>query len=316
MNICPMSLIRNVLLAFALALCIDTSAHGQLFQNLQSVSRSIPVGSGAVDPVTGKRADGPRWVCAADFDQDGNQDFATCHLNGEISVAWGRGDGTFAGPQTFASGTSDLRAIVAADLNGDGRSDVAAAAPYDGVVTVLLSQGTRGFAPPSLVTSFKRGRNLAAGDFDGDAVIDLAVAGPDEWVNGLDPEDPNQPVTGVLHLRGTGGGAFARMGTVPGVGLPHLADSHLKPVFSLQAFRRPGESRDTLAITHEQSPAIWLLRPTDAGTLAISETLSWFGNNSPVADASPYAVDSLKIGTIFSPAASGKMDLIAVMQQA
>jgi hypothetical protein len=291
------------------------SVRAQLFQNLQSLAQSIPVGSGLLDPVTGKRVDGPRWVCAADFDQDGNQDFATCHLNGEVFVAWGRGDGSFAGPQSIPSGVSDLRAIIAGDFNGDGRPDLAAAAPYDGVVTLLLSTAPRGFAAPSLVPTFKRGRNLEAGDFDGDGKLDLAVAGPDE-VLPQGTNATNQVLTGVMHLRGTGGGTFVRMGTVPEIGLANLPNSNLKPVFSLDSFRRPGETNDTLAVTHEGSAAIWLLRAGTNGALQITDTLSWFGNQPDTPGASAYNVDSLKVGTVFAPASSGQMDLVAVMQQA
>src|SRR5438093_3143665 len=106
----PFSLAALVML---LSLIVAHPSQAQLFQNLQSLSQSIPVGSGQTDPNTGKRLDGPRWVCAADFDLDGNQDFAVCHLNGEISVGWGRGDGSFEGPQSVPSGTTDLRAIIA-----------------------------------------------------------------------------------------------------------------------------------------------------------------------------------------------------------
>jgi hypothetical protein len=297
-------------------LLLAASGEAQLFQNLQSLSQSIPVGSGETDPITGRRTDGPRWVCAADFDADGNQDFATCHLNGEIYVGWGRGDGSFDGPQLVASGTSDLRAIIAGDFDGDGRPDLAAAAPYDGVVTLLFSTLPRGFSAPSLVPTFKRARNLAAGDFDGDGRLDLAVAGPDERPEPTpdNPEGTNAVLTGVMHLRGVGGGSFVKMGTVPELGLSSLENSQLKPVYSLEAFRRPGETNDTLAVTHEQSPAIWLLRPGTNGALAISETLSWFGNDAGVEGASPYLVDSLKIGTIFAPASTGQKDLIGVMQ--
>src|SRR5262245_12565748 len=77
---------RQVPLAMALAFFLAGSAQAQLFQNLQTLAQSIPVGSGETDPLSGERVDGPRWVCAADFDLDGNQDFATCHLNGEIWV--------------------------------------------------------------------------------------------------------------------------------------------------------------------------------------------------------------------------------------
>jgi hypothetical protein len=308
--------LRAVLIVISVTLVSAYFAQAQLFENLQTLAQSIPVGSGETDPATGKRVDGPRWVCAADFDLDGKPDFATCHLNGEIFVGWGRGNGTFDGPQKFDSGASDLRAIITGDFNNDGRPDLAAAAPYDGIVTVLLSTAPRGFATPSLVPSFKRGRNLEAGDFDGDGILDIAVAGPDEWVDPQTPNATNQIVTGLMHLRGTGGGAFVKMGTVPEVGLTHLKDSKLKPVFSLESFRRPGETNDTLAVTHEQSPAIWLLRTGTNGVLQVAHTLAWFGNDASISNASPYSVDSLKIGTVFAPTDTLQMDLVAVMQRA
>jgi hypothetical protein len=121
MNRRPSIPLRRVAVLLSLGALLASSSHAQLFQNLQSLAQSVPVGSGQTDPVTGKRLDGPRWICAADFDQDGKQDFATCHLNGEVFVGWGRGDGTFVGPQSIPSGASDLRAIIAGDFNGDGR---------------------------------------------------------------------------------------------------------------------------------------------------------------------------------------------------
>lgn len=292
------------------------STHAQLFENLQSLTQSIPVGSGRLDPETGRRGDGPRWVCAADFDGDGNQDFATCHLNGEIWVGWGRGNGSFDGPRSYPSGASDLRAIIAGDFNGDGRPDLAAAAPFDGAVTLLFSSTPRGFAAPVLVPTFKRGRNLAAGDFDGDGRLDLAVAGPDEAAESDGANASPQVITGVLHLRNIGGGAFVKMGAVPEVGQANESGSKLRPVYSLQSFRRPGETNDTLAVTHQQSPTVWLLQTGTNGALHLVHSLSWFGGTGISSNASPYYVDSLKIGTIFAPVSSRQMDLMAVMQQA
>lgn len=101
------------------------------------------------------------------------------------------------------------------------------------------------------------------------------------------------------------------MGDVPTVGVVHDSDGHLSPVYSLQAFRRPGETKDTLAVSHENSSSIWLLNIGAAGRLEVAQTLNWWGS----ADAfSSYDVDSLRVGTVFAPASTGQMDLIAVMQ--
>jgi FG-GAP-like repeat len=305
-------------LSFTAAL-LTLPAQAQLFDNLRALNRNIPVGSGATetDPSTGapRRADGPKWICTGDFDNDGNKDFATCHLNGEISLGYGRGDGTFDPVVIMGSGTSDLRAILSADFNHDGLSDLAAAAPYDGKVTVLLAQSGRAFAAPLLLDSFKNARNLASGDFDGDGHADLGAAGPDARIPGYDPDtnpDPAQPRTGLVHFRGIGDGTFVRMGTVPEIGRPHQGEGQLKPVYSLTAFRRPLWTADWLAVTSETSSVIWLLAVNGAGVLELKQTLNWWGGGSN--STSSYSVDSLAVGTITRPAASREPDLISVMQ--
>ncbi|MGI8604848.1 MAG: FG-GAP repeat domain-containing protein [Verrucomicrobiales bacterium] len=308
-------------LIFASTVLVGPVTHAQLFENLRALNRNIPVGSGAVesDPNTGepRRADGPRWICAADFDADGKADFATCHLNGEITTAYGRGDGTFESPVIIQSGTADLRAIAAGDFNHDGRADLAAAAPYDGKVTVRLSQPGRTFAPPLLLESFKHARNLTTADFDGDGHLDIAAAGPDERIPGydpdIDPNDPNQPRTGLVHFRGNGDGSFVRLGNVPEIGRPHQSEGRLKPVYSLAPFRRPGWSADWLAVTSETSSVAWLLGVGASGLLEIKQTLNWWG---PTGSTSSYNVDSLTVGTVTRPAATREPDLVAVMQQA
>ena len=258
----------------------------------------------------GKRLDGPRWICTGDFDNDNKADLAVCHLDGGITVLYGNGNGTFT-RQLLVSGTGSLRAIVAADFNADGRDDLAAAAPYDAKVPVLLSTPGRTWAAPQFLTSFGNARNIASGDFDGDGIVDLAAAGPDEWI-GDAANLPGQPKSGVVHFRGTGGGNFSRPGVVPEVGTTYDRNGRLSPVYSLQAFRRPGETKDRLGVTHENSSSIYLLEAAGTGKLELTQTLNWWGGGTHA--TSPYNVDSLRIGTVFAPAATGQMDLIGVMQ--
>jgi hypothetical protein len=290
------------------ALTAGTPLHAQLFQNLQALTRTIPVGSGAVDE-NGKRLDGPRWVCTGKFDADAHWDAAVCHLDGGITVLYGRGDGSFIS-KPLVSGAGSLRAMVAADLDGDGLDDLAAASPYDAKAALLLSRSGRTWEAPQFLTTFNNARNIAAGDFDGDGTVDLAVAGPDELP--MVPEPPPGALSGVMHFRGTGGAHFQNMGKVPEIGTVHDGNGRLSPVYSMQAFRRPGETRDRLGVTHENSNAMWILAANATGSLAVTETLNWWGGGNR--SSSPYNVDSLRIGTVFSPASTGNMDLIGVMQ--
>lgn len=66
--------------------------------------------------------------------------------------------------------------IVSADFNLDGRTDLATANISSDSVSVLLGNGTGGFAPVTSVPVGDQPHSLAAGDFNRDSKVDLAVA--------------------------------------------------------------------------------------------------------------------------------------------
>ena len=99
-------------------------------------------GSGALgaksDFATGDR---PFWVSIADLDGDGKQDLATANDNANtVSVLLNASTSAvaFAAKTDFATGTGPVN-IAIADLNGDGRPDLATANHDAGTVGTLLS---------------------------------------------------------------------------------------------------------------------------------------------------------------------------------
>lgn len=128
-------------------------------------------------------------VAAGDFNGDGRIDLAVSINDPSISLSLltGNGDGTFNTPVNFANTSkADSPAIVATDLDNDGRLDLVMAhaigcftAPciVSRSITVLLGLGDGTFQTPfdiDLGTGMSR---IAVGDFNRDGIKDLAIAG-------------------------------------------------------------------------------------------------------------------------------------------
>src|SRR5581483_7914409 len=98
-------------------------------------------------------------LAIADFNSDGIPDIATSDPNVGVNVLMGKGDGTFqtAVPYSSSSQTgAGVQAyfVVAADFNGDGKVDLAAANQGHGpTVTLLLGKGDGTFQAPSVIAN-------------------------------------------------------------------------------------------------------------------------------------------------------------------
>jgi hypothetical protein len=100
-------------------------------------------------------------------------------------VLLGNGNGSFQAAGTFAAGGGP-RSVAVADVNGDGRLDLVVAGyglacdpycvPIDETVRVLLGNGDGTFQPARSFAAGTRPSSVAVGDFNGDGVLDLAVA--------------------------------------------------------------------------------------------------------------------------------------------
>ena len=151
-----------------------------------------------------------RGIAGADFDRDGIVDLAvTSSSTNTVLVlrghgANGIGDGTFGVPVEYAVGMNPAR-ILAADLDGDGITDLAVANNGGASVTILRGAGTGGvgngaFAAAATIPVAGSPWSVATLDWNGDGVPDLVVS--------------NGAGTSLALLRGAGGGAFVAAGTV------------------------------------------------------------------------------------------------------
>jgi hypothetical protein len=132
----------------------------------------------------------PNSVVAGDFNGDGKLDLVVadscqnsrCDTVGVVTVLLGKGDGTFGLGRKYQAGPLGTSAIfvTAGDFNRDGKLDVLAVDTginLFGDVSVLLGNGDGSFQPP---VSYSVGGSTpvwaAAGDFNRDGVLDLAVS--------------------------------------------------------------------------------------------------------------------------------------------
>jgi hypothetical protein len=184
----------------------------------------------------------PTAIAVADFNHDGKTDLVVADLgerptggNGTIGILLGKGDGTFQAPLILNAGENPF-VLATGDFNHDGLVDIAVSnfghvTPGDaGGVDVLLGNGDGTFQPAVQIAAGPNPVGLVASDFNGDGVLDLAVA---------DLDVPSTTHGGVTILLGKGDGTF------------QLGAFFVVPDFptSIAVGHLNGENRESLVVT-------------------------------------------------------------------
>lgn len=172
---------------------------------------SYPIG-GWVGGVFGST---PSGIVTADFNGDNKPDVAAGFQsagsgnNGAgISVLIGKGDGTLNSAVNYSLNGASALSTIAADLNGDGKPDLAAAVSQSdfstpGSLALLFGKGDGTFQNPVYVPVGSPAGTpvaLAAGDFNNDNKLDLAVSILDAQLN-----------ESLVILLGNGDGTFRQL---------------------------------------------------------------------------------------------------------
>nr|WP_228530607.1 MULTISPECIES: VCBS repeat-containing protein [Myxococcaceae] len=177
--------------------------------------------------------------------------------------------------------TTFPRNVVVADLNGDGRPDVAGIGGYG--VSVWLNQGGGAFAP-EVVYALSFGRELAAADVNGDGRVDLVGTGRDTSA---------RAAVGVLLNRGSGAFNAPVLYTVGD-------SSGGEPPRRLIATDRTGDGRPDLVMLRNSDNAY----PDGALTLMTNSGSGTFSVSANVTGPGLYDLDAADLN------ADGKADVV------
>jgi len=186
--------------------------------NLASGNVTVLLGNGFGEffPASGSpfaTGQNPISVAVGDFNGDGRPDLATANMGSNtVSVLLGNGSGGFTAASGSPIGVGNQPYLVAvADFNGDGHPDLAVPNNGSNNITVLLGNGTGGFAAAS-GSPFAVGSgpsSVAVVDIDGDSYPDLAVTNHNE--------------TTVTILLGNGAGGFRAASNTFTVGMAPIS---------------------------------------------------------------------------------------------
>jgi len=190
----------------------------------------------------------PRGLAVADFNRDGHPDLAVTTVNiafepNIVSVLLGDGLGDFAVPVDHAVGIEPL-SLIAADLNHDGQTDLAASNRFSDSVSILFGKGNGDFETAIEYPTGRQPMSVQSADLDKDGLLDLVTADVDQ--------------NSVSVLLGTGGGAFAESVQFPAGSLP----------FDLAVGDLDGDANLDLGVPNVGSSQVRALLGSGDGTFA------------------------------------------------
>ncbi|MBZ5599656.1 MAG: VCBS repeat-containing protein [Acidobacteriia bacterium] len=129
--------------------------------------------------------DGSMSIASGDFNRDGALDLVVANNGigttfngnvspGNVSLLLGNGDGTFQSGQNTVAGREPT-SVAAADLNGDGKADLAVV-DFNGALNIFLGRGDGSFDNGSTYEAGTILTSVVSGDFNHDGRMDLVTA--------------------------------------------------------------------------------------------------------------------------------------------
>ena len=248
----------------------------------------------------------PEAIVTADFNGDGIPDLAVanscgndsrCRGNGTVTVLLGDGTGNFTATAVSPAAGTAPNALVAADLNGDGKADLAVANFKGETVTVLLGNGDGTFATQSSPATGNGPYSVAVADFNGDGIPDLVTANYDDNTLSI--------------LLGDGKGNFAAMATTPLTGQYPVAvaagdfNGDGRPDIAVANFY---DAAMTVLLTEESQTASAMvsgIAPVGAGAHQVAAAYAGDGNFAPSTSATAAIGGQVPTTTALAVTAAG-----------
>lgn len=233
---------------------------------------------------------GPALV-VGDFNNSGHAGLAVgLFQNLAAAILLGNGDGTFSFVDTLASiNGQPTMSLTAADFNGDGNLDLAAANTLNGQSPiVLLGYGHGAFNAVSQSVEVSASSS-AAGDFNGDGILDLVLGG-----SGIS-EASNAGNSSVL--LGRGDGTFLQGSALAANGFLVVGDFN-------------GDGKLDLAVCDPQRNTVTILLGNGDGTFAAAPGSPIAVGNNPQAILAADFNNDGKLDLVVANAADGTVTLL------